>query len=1103
VTDSVDQARRAEALDPLRSFIVEAPAGSGKTELLIQRYLRLMARVERPEQIVAITFTRKAAAEMRQRVVETLTAAASGSVTVPAHRQASLALAREVLAHAERSGWSILDQPHRLRITTIDALSTSLARQLPVPANGIGGLAVTEKPGGLYALAARRATESLADDDALGDALRRLLQASDNSLAKLDRWLAGVLPQRDGWLRALAAGSDVSFAEQLTASLEQIRRGRLAALRRLISPAHEHRLLVLLTEDPAREPDGAPVDGSIEPDDIVADELWRRAASVLLKRDGDWRQRFTRADGFPAGDKARKQELESLLEVMQATEGLRENLVGLASVPDPADAQSQRDLLPALELVLPRLLAELRVLFEEHQIVDYTELALAAERALGTVDEPSELLLALDRRIEHILVDEFQDTSHVQWRLFEKLTAGWEESDGRTLFLVGDPMQSIYRFRDADLSLFLEAARHGLGSVPLHPITLRDNHRSAPEIVEWVNSTFAGVFPESAAADGGMPPYRPAAATHAPDTSAGVQVHAFADDDPEAETARLVEIVRAELNRDPAQSIGILVRSRNHLKGVRGALKAAGLPARAVEIDSLNDTQLGQDLIGLTMALLHRGDRLSWLGVLRSPWCGLTWCDLLALCGDRKRTVWECIRDPQRRETLSTNGRSKVEWLAARLAAGFDLRAGCSLSQWVRSCWLLLDGPATLANQQALESAERYFATLETLARCGDLDDPAGLRRHFAEPTAGSEASGASGLEIMTMHRAKGLEFDTVLLPALGRLTRGIEDKLLYYQSIKFSDLPEIRLLATASRHKDAIRDYLRAIESRQDNEERGRLLYVAATRARKRLHLIGSVDARRQKPRSGSLLATLWPCLEAVPDIAPATVNVERAEIALVAKELKSLAVAGDLPEPPLPAHAVGTAGDSARPEFQWVNPASVQVGTLIHRELQRLAERAAQAQRPVPPEVDRRRYRRALELLGVEREDLDAAAGRVADALDKVWADPVGRWILKPWPEGWSELRFTLRGPDRLDHVQLDRSFVAEDGTRWIIDYKTGRHLGGDPEAFLDSEVERYREQLELYARVVAETDTRPLRVGLYFPLMGRLRDWEPELAAVTTPG
>ena len=331
MTDSVDQARRAEALDPLRSFIVEAPAGSGKTELLIQRYLRLMARVERPEQIVAITFTRKAAAEMRQRVVETLTAAASGSVTVPAHRQASLALAREVLAHAERSGWSILDQPHRLRITTIDALSTSLARQLPVPANGIGGLAVTEKPGGLYALAARRATESLADDDALGDALRRLLQASDNSLAKLDRWLAGVLPQRDGWLRALAAGSDVSFAEQLTASLEQIRRGRLAALRRLISPAHEHRLLVLLTEDPAREPDGAPVDGSIEPDDIVADELWRRAASVLLKRDGDWRQRFTRADGFPAGDKARKQELESLLEVMQATEGLRENLVGLAT----------------------------------------------------------------------------------------------------------------------------------------------------------------------------------------------------------------------------------------------------------------------------------------------------------------------------------------------------------------------------------------------------------------------------------------------------------------------------------------------------------------------------------------------------------------------------------------------------------------------------------------------------------------------------------------------------------------------------------------------------------------------------------------------------
>ena len=113
--------------------------------------------------------------------------------------------------------------------------------------------------------------------------------------------------------------------------------------------------------------------------------------------------------------------------------------------------------------MLRQLAAELKVLFAERRSVDFPELALAAQRALGQVDEPSDLLLALDRRLQHLLVDEFQDTSQSQLRLLELLTSGWEEGDGRTLFLGGDPMQSIYRFRDADRSLFPRAKQRGIG----------------------------------------------------------------------------------------------------------------------------------------------------------------------------------------------------------------------------------------------------------------------------------------------------------------------------------------------------------------------------------------------------------------------------------------------------------------------------------------------------------------------------------------------------------------------------------------------------------------------------------------------------------------
>jgi len=117
---------------------------------------------------------------------------------------------------------------------------------------------------------------------------------------------------------------------------------------------------------------------------------------------------------------------------------------------------------------------------------DFTEIAQGAVRALGTAEAPTDLLLSMDASVRHILVDEFQDTSFSQWELLVLLTSGWQPNDGRTLFLVGDPMQSIYRFRDAQVALFLKAQSEGLGSVQLEPLTLTTNFRSHAGLVDWV-----------------------------------------------------------------------------------------------------------------------------------------------------------------------------------------------------------------------------------------------------------------------------------------------------------------------------------------------------------------------------------------------------------------------------------------------------------------------------------------------------------------------------------------------------------------------------------------------------------------------------------------
>src|SRR5690606_44399 len=159
-----DHAARARALDPAASFLVQAPAGSGKTELLTDRILALLATVNRPEEIVAITFTRKAASEMHARVMSKL-AAGKGPQPAEAHKQQSWDLAREVLQRDAQLGWNLLDYPARLSIRTIDALCAGFVRNMPW-LSALGGLPAITDDADKYYLEAAKATLEMAEDDA-------------------------------------------------------------------------------------------------------------------------------------------------------------------------------------------------------------------------------------------------------------------------------------------------------------------------------------------------------------------------------------------------------------------------------------------------------------------------------------------------------------------------------------------------------------------------------------------------------------------------------------------------------------------------------------------------------------------------------------------------------------------------------------------------------------------------------------------------------------------------------------------------------------------------------------------------------------------------
>ncbi|WP_232220672.1 UvrD-helicase domain-containing protein [Legionella tunisiensis] len=190
-----DSQQRLQATDPRQSFIVQAPAGSGKTEILTQRYLRLLGNVNEPEQIVALTFTRKAASEMRERIILALQQAASGTLPASSHQQQTYGYAVEALNRSTERGWQLLQQSGRLRIITIDSLCQTLCQAIPLQEKQVPYAQISEYPERHYQAAARACLAHALSDKNLHHPLKCLLQHLDNRQDKLLELLGGLTNQ--------------------------------------------------------------------------------------------------------------------------------------------------------------------------------------------------------------------------------------------------------------------------------------------------------------------------------------------------------------------------------------------------------------------------------------------------------------------------------------------------------------------------------------------------------------------------------------------------------------------------------------------------------------------------------------------------------------------------------------------------------------------------------------------------------------------------------------------------------------------------------------------------------------------------------------------
>ncbi len=1151
-----DSVARARALDPKTSFIVQAPAGSGKTELLTRRVLTLLATVNEPEEILAITFTRKAAAEMRARVVEALQEAHTQAVPANPFEREGYNLASAVLQRDAELQWGLLENPDRLRMSTIDSLCSMLAQQLPVTST-LGGVAnPVDDASPLYREAARRRLKT-------GTAnYRQLLATVGNKFDRAENLLAGMLSTRDQWLRyrVLFEHDDrAALREWLENQLKALVERELGVFERaarqsgvehllktellpllnyatgalnqlgLINPEAKasRDLLATLTEAPALNADNL--------------QAWQAMLECVFTAKGkSLRKRFVRTDGFPVTKKdaaivgisesearARSDGMKALVGALEDSSALVPVMQTVLNLPEPTYSDSQWALVEELLTELPGLERSLHAVFVDHSAIDFIEIALRAKRALGEEDAPTDLALAMDLRLRHVLVDEFQDTSRSQFELFQQLVAGWERGDGRTFFVVGDPMQSIYAFRAAEVSLFYHAKANGISTeVVLESLTLTVNFRSSPDVVTWVNDTFSAIFVPSEEADPavGAIAYSHSVANRS--NPGAVHVHPLlnqSEDEAGDVVADLVcdTLSSEDYQHDASRRIAILVRSRTAAAPIFRALQRRGVQSLSVDMDSLGEQPVVMDLLSLTLALQFPHNRLHWLSILRAPWCGLSLGDLHCLTHDpegthRYHSMLTLITDEMRIAQLSQEGRQRLSKFLDVIGPAHERASRSSLVTWVEAVWLQLGGPMLCQRAMDKNAAERCLKTLYELEARGELWQPRVMQKAMDRLYAVTPDDGSAKVHIMTMHKSKGLEFDTVILPSLNRSTRGNDTPLLDWSVVDADSAGASAMLLApmaergATAKEKSLGNLVKSVKSVGDDQETRRLLYVACTRAVRQLHLLAQVRVPADgllKATNRSLLDPLWPCVQASFNAAAASVAVESVDDDELPANSSAAAsavpppllerVASDWSMPKLPSYTSPAAEDGVDPddatlsvEYLWAGRTARAVGTVVHRHMERFHAQglpSGDESGALLPVVMRQ-----LRQQGLPETELMDSAKVVIDALTNVASDQRGQWLYdSSHRDAKAEWALTNVADNGTERRVIDRTFVAEDGTRWIIDFKTGDHRGGDLEGFLTREVERYGPQLRRYAEILSNFDDTPPRLALYFPLLQAFRE------------
>lgn len=1098
-----DQAARVFAIDPANHVVLEASAGTGKTRVLVDRYVRLLEAGVDPKNILAMTFTRKAAAEMRARVLETLV-----------ERDAL----RAGLGSAGRSAKpGLMDRASDIEITTIDGFCFALLREFPLEADVDPAFEVADETE-----MARFVSQAI---DRTLHVARHLADDDESVRLLLARVKAPVLAEAMGSLVdrrhvALPAVARFVHRQGTPASADEAARRFIGRLRDALSGELRQPIL-------ADGPLGAASFRRLAADlqaldaDVVASPAHvrlfrRRVESYFLTRDGKPRQKVVKpytVSDFPSPAAKRRHEEA----VSRYSLHVAEALVALDR---DVDVLLSRGVLRLLRVAV----STYESLLEEQGLLDFASMLEGAVALLERQEEFARSRLKLQARYHHLLIDEFQDTSRLQWRLIDLLIGAWAEGEGAadaatSVFVVGDRKQSIYRFRHAEVALLDEAARRigALGAGRPVRQAISSSFRSVPELLSFVNAVSGSMVADEAGPDAWR--FEETDRFPTPELAPG----ALRDGEPvlgliaEASTERAAAAVADEIARLLSSGIvvrdrrtgarpvvpddiAILFRARAGHQYFEDALDARGVSTYVYKGLGFFDAPEVQDLQALLGFLAHPESDLAAAAFLRSRFVRLSDQALADLAPALAQAILGTVA-PSRAAAIGDVDRdllTRVRAYAGRWVAEtrvlppgelVDLVVRESAYTW-ELCGRRLD--------QARENVKKVRSLVRRIESRGYTTFDR-LASFFETLRAGDDSNAVvearGSVSLMTIHAAKGLEFPVVFVVNMHAPGRGRAGGFTVIERGADGE-PEVTFGATEGT----------ALEDRRDNEELRRLLYVAVTRARDRLYLASAVKEDGRPLRQRRSLASLLPA-QLLAAFGAAAVSNEpvvswespagtftfrccrpASEPALVAREssIRTEPAAVEPIEPLQPSTAetpyaagpivspaveAGSSLANGRPEGPLSDSESDRfVGTVVHRLMQHRADPAAADETLAA----------TIEALSRNIDPLDPEdhAARVAAAIRafRRLAGHPDLVALLTQGECRYEVPFSFRLPEQAGAIVrgvIDCLVESADGVVTVVEFKTGRPR---PE---------HAEQAALYARAAgAILGREPVAVRVFYP-------------------